>query len=44
MFKDGALYSEENTCDPIKDLAVVGNTVFTVQDLDVTITEFIVGK
>lgn len=30
---------EENTCDPIKDLSVSGNYVFTVRDLDVIVTE-----
>lgn len=40
MYKDNNLVAEENTCDGIKDLAVSGNTVFTVKDLDVTVTEF----
>lgn len=44
VYKDNQLLTEENTCDPIQDMAVSENFVFTVKDLDVTITELIPGE
>lgn len=40
IFKGRRRVGEEFICDPIKDMAVCNNRVFTVRDVDLVITEF----
>ncbi|ENN79626.1 hypothetical protein D910_06065, partial [Dendroctonus ponderosae] len=39
IYKDKKLYGQVNIAEPIKDMAVYKNLVFTVKDLDLVITE-----
>lgn len=39
VYKNKKLYGQVNIAEPIKDMAVHGNLVFTVKDLDLVVTE-----
>lgn len=39
VYKNKKLYGQVNIAEPIKDMAVYGNLVFTVKDLDLVVTE-----
>lgn len=43
VYKDAKLFAEESTCNPIKDMVVSENFVFSVKDSDLVITEFKTG-
>lgn len=39
MYKNKKLYGQVFIAEPVKDMALHGNLVFTVKDLDLVITE-----
>lgn len=39
VYKNKKLYGQVNIAEPIKDMAVYSNLVFTVKDLDLVVTE-----
>jgi len=44
LFKDNKLASMVNLLEPVKDMLIIGNLVYTIKDLDLVITELYSGS